>query len=273
MSFDDTLDEALDQQRRRIRRIGDSLVVAVAFDGPVFVGDAALAPADPPEPGATPAVVLDVGGEARQAGYLEGAGTDRLRFVYVVAAADRDRDGVEIAADSIALNGATIRDAAGVDAVLAHAPVQRRPDRLVDGVRPAPAAMGAVAVAGTTVLVGFDERLDRESTPPPGAFEVAGSAGNRSVAAVAIGRSSVKLTLASPVHPGETDLAVHYAPPVDGALRDLAGMRRSRSRSCPCGRPAARRTKRWRAGTGRWPGARWKPCWRTRRAARRRSAR
>ena len=69
----------------------------------------------------SPTLAIDVGGQVRQAGldplrYREASRT--LWFSYTVQAADRDADGISIAADALALNGGGIRSTAGTDAVL-----------------------------------------------------------------------------------------------------------------------------------------------------------
>ncbi|WP_162946175.1 gliding motility-associated C-terminal domain-containing protein [Chitinophaga barathri] len=65
-----------------------------------------------------PAVGLTVGATVKQLSNISGTGTNSLTFRYTVAAGDLDRNGVTLAA-ALALNGATLRDAAGNDALLA----------------------------------------------------------------------------------------------------------------------------------------------------------
>ncbi|WP_419945800.1 choice-of-anchor R domain-containing protein [Candidatus Poriferisodalis sp.] len=72
----------------------------------------------------TPQVTLDIGGTERAADYIEGSGTVRLLFGYTVVAEDRDGDGIALVADSLTLNGGTIKAADdSADADLAHAAV------------------------------------------------------------------------------------------------------------------------------------------------------
>ena len=72
----------------------------------------------------TPQVALDIGGVERAADYIEGSGTVRLLFGYTVVAEDRDGDGIALVADSLTLNGGTIKAADdSADADLAHAAV------------------------------------------------------------------------------------------------------------------------------------------------------
>ncbi len=84
---------------------GATITVQVAFDQTVTVTGA-------------PRLALTVGGQTRQASAAAGAGNAYIRFSYTVVAADADADGLGVAAGALTLNGATIRDADGQDAVL-----------------------------------------------------------------------------------------------------------------------------------------------------------
>ena len=58
-----------------------------------------------------------------------------MRFLYAVQSADRDTDGISIAADALNLNGGSIRNAVGTEAELdlgGHALVNAA-DHKVDG--------------------------------------------------------------------------------------------------------------------------------------------
>ncbi len=59
-----------------------------------------------------------------------------MLFHYTVAKGDLDTDGVGIPANSLSLNGGTLRDAAGNDAVITHEAVADNPSVLIDGVPP-----------------------------------------------------------------------------------------------------------------------------------------
>ena len=85
----------------------------------------------------TPQLTLDVGGRQRTAGYSgAGASTGQLLFTYTVAEGDADTDGIAVVANSLALNGGTIRSTQGsVDASLTHAALQAD-GHLVDGIAP-----------------------------------------------------------------------------------------------------------------------------------------
>ena len=64
-------------------------------------------------------------------------------FEYMVAKGDLDLDGVAINANSVVLNGGSIRDGAGNDAALTHSAVAEDSNRIVDGV---PATVRSVAI-------------------------------------------------------------------------------------------------------------------------------
>ena len=66
-----------------------------------------------------------------------------LDFEYMIAKGDLDLDGVAIDANSVVLNGGSIRDGAGNDAVLTHSAVAEDSNYIVDGV---PATVKSVAI-------------------------------------------------------------------------------------------------------------------------------
>ena len=66
-----------------------------------------------------------------------------LSFDYRIVKGDLDLDGVAVDANSLALNGGTIRDGAGNDAVLTHSAAAADPDFIVDAV---PATVMSVAI-------------------------------------------------------------------------------------------------------------------------------
>ena len=70
--------------------------------------------------GGTPSVGITLDGTARRAAYAGGTGTASLAFAYTLTADDGTVSSVSVTADSLALNGGTIRDAGGRDADLAH---------------------------------------------------------------------------------------------------------------------------------------------------------
>ena len=108
---------------------GEKVGVKVRFSGPV-----PYTPPDEPEnrdkvvvddTGGTPTIDLLLGdredrGQTRTASYVSGSGKNTLVFEYEVTAGDDRVGAVEVVADSLASNGATIRNKRGYDAELGH---------------------------------------------------------------------------------------------------------------------------------------------------------
>ena len=92
---------------------GETVQVTIAFDEAVTVDTT----------DGTPSVALRLGGSAeRSAAYASGSNTAELVFEYTLVAEDGTHSSMEVTANSLALNGGTIRSMAnaGVDAALAH---------------------------------------------------------------------------------------------------------------------------------------------------------
>ncbi len=104
--------------------------------------------------GGTPTVDLDIGGITTQASYASGTGSDTLTFSYIVGQGLRDTNGIEIQ-DTIALNGATIRDSGALDADLSIAP-SLTPNVLVDSRVPDVTAITAPADGNYTTGQNLD---------------------------------------------------------------------------------------------------------------------
>ena len=66
----------------------------------------------------TPRITLETGSTDRAVSYASGSGTNTLTFTYTVQAGDTSNDLDYVATTSLALNGGTIKDAAGNNAVL-----------------------------------------------------------------------------------------------------------------------------------------------------------
>ena len=99
----------------------------------------------PLEVAGNPTLALAVGDTTRLAS-LSWSHDKAVAFRYAVQAEDRDADGISIAADALALNGGSIRNAAGADAVLdlgSHAVVNAA-DHKVDGSKATAAEVSAV---------------------------------------------------------------------------------------------------------------------------------
>ena len=90
---------------------GETVRVMLGFSEPVTVS----------AEGGTPTVGIGLDGTARRAAYASGSGTGTLAvFSWTLTAEDGTVSAVSLTADSLALNGGTIRDAAGRDADLEH---------------------------------------------------------------------------------------------------------------------------------------------------------
>lgn len=66
----------------------------------------------------TPQLALTIGAYTYYIDYTSGSGSRYLTFTYTVRSADRDTDGIRIPVRALRLNGGTIRDAGGNNAVL-----------------------------------------------------------------------------------------------------------------------------------------------------------
>ncbi|MBU1663902.1 MAG: hypothetical protein KKG92_00705, partial [Gammaproteobacteria bacterium] len=102
----------------------------------------------------TPQLVLNIGGTTVQANYASGSGTTALVFTYTILAAQTDTNGITIAANSLTLNGGTLKDAAGNNATLTHALVADNGGYMVDTT--APTSIGATFANTGNAIITFD---------------------------------------------------------------------------------------------------------------------
>ena len=100
-----------------IYHVGQFVRVAFVFSMPVTVSGAPYVMLDATNIGKTP--------------FLDGNGTTNIMFSYTVATGDVENSGVGLIANSIVLNGGTIKSATGVSADLTHARISRSGSRLV----------------------------------------------------------------------------------------------------------------------------------------------
>ena len=104
-------------------KLGETIQAVVGFSKPVSVTG-------------TPQLALSVGTQTLQANYVQGTGTGprrRLVFEYTVQSTDADSDGIEIAANRLALNGGAVEGANGTQAVLTHGALGVQSGHKVDG--------------------------------------------------------------------------------------------------------------------------------------------
>ena len=194
---------------------GDTLEVTATFGDTVTVSG-------------RPQLALSVGtsitellGRAeRNAGYVRGSGTTKLVFAYGVVEGDDDPDGVSVASGSLDLNGGSVQDGDGTDAVLAHGGLALQPGHRVDALAP---TLGEAFVDGSGLTLRYSEPLDEISVPPPTAFSVSVGGASRTVSAVGVSGQLVSVTLATAVQPGE-QASVGYTLPATGSIRDKVGL-------------------------------------------------
>ncbi len=129
-------------------KAGDAILIAVQTSENVVVTG-------------TPRLGIDIGGTHQEAIYMNGSGTNTLTFSYTVVDGDNDNNGIALD-PAITLSGATIRDAAGNNLVLALNGVGATTGVLVDTKHPIPTitSTGTLPATGPfTIRVTFDEDL------------------------------------------------------------------------------------------------------------------
>ncbi len=159
---------------------GETIEVAVALTkSPVVTG--------------TPQLQLTFGSGTEQAQFSGTAG-DVMTFEYTVAASDSDTDGISIAADSLTLNGGTVKDGSDQAAVLDHGAVANQGGHQVDGVGP---RFGGAAVDGDRMSLVFGESLGATTdlTPARSSFSVRAGGSTLTVTDVQVVGKDVRLKL------------------------------------------------------------------------------
>ena len=156
-----------------------------------------------------PQLRLRVGTFTHVATYRDSAG-EVVRFVYTVADGDSDDNGVSIDADSLLLNGGTIRDSDNQDANRTHSAVAANANHRVDAVGP---VLQSAKANLTELILTYNKPLDETSVPPTSAFTVrVNGVGRGSVTAVAVDGSEVTLALSRTVSYGEDGATISYTP-------------------------------------------------------------
>ena len=182
-----------------------------------------------------PRVKLDfssAAGDEKWADYAGGSGTKVLEFAYTVAEGDTSDAGVAVLANTLELNGGTIRSASAADenATLAHAGVGHDPHHRVNDIRPP--MLSTASVNGAALKLAFNEPLGAAASLTNGAFTVkktpqGGIEQDVSLSGTpAIGGATVTLTLANSILETDTDVKVSYTMPTAGTgnrLQDKAG--------------------------------------------------
>lgn len=86
-------------------KVGDIIAIQMIFDEVVYVSG-------------TPTLILQTGGNQRDASYISGSDSQTLIFQYVVKAGDNTSDLATIDTEALQLNGGSIRDQANNEALL-----------------------------------------------------------------------------------------------------------------------------------------------------------
>jgi uncharacterized repeat protein (TIGR02059 family) len=156
--------------------------------------------------------------------YASGSGTTSLVFSYTVVSGDNDTDGIAISANTLELNGGTIKDAAGNVATLTHLAVAASTSHKVDTTVPTHSS-SAVNSAGTTVTMTYSEALS-STTAAASTFTVVAAGSAVTVSSVSISGSTVVLNLGSTIRISQT-VTVAYTDPTAGndasAVQDVGG--------------------------------------------------
>ena len=122
----------------------------VTFDEPVTVTGA-------------PQLNLTIGDSVKAAAF-KSAEQAAVTFEYLVTEGDADEDGISVAADALSLNGGTIRDAAGNDALLNHPAPDGIYDNPVDGVRPFVESLAITSDPGDDDQYGVGDNIEVTAT-------------------------------------------------------------------------------------------------------------
>ncbi len=162
--------------------VGSVITLTVAFNEAVIVTG-------------TPTLLLETGATDRTATYSGGSGTNTLSFQYTVQVGDTSADLDQFSSSALALNGGTIADAVGNNAVLTLA---------------APGAPGSLGASKALVLDGVMRATvtSVNSSTPNGAYK----AGD--VVSVQVNFSEIVTVTGTPqltLETGTTDRVVNYA--------------------------------------------------------------
>ena len=197
--------------------VSDAITFTVTFNGSVTVDTT----------NGTPQFAFDIAGQTRQAAYTSGSDSTDLVFSYTVMSSDPDDpDGISWAANSLSLNGGTIKltsnDVADqVDAERDHTAQGPLSDHKVDTQKP---TLQTAAVDGDMLSLTYSEELNT-TAPANSVFTVTvdGGAGANPTN-VSINGKVVTLTLGTTVDAGQT-VTLTYAKPASDAnpVEDLSG--------------------------------------------------
>ena len=115
---------------------GQTIYVIVAFSSPVVVTG-------------SPQIFLDSANIGKMS-YIAGSGTSALLFAYVTVTGDIDNEGFGLKANSLTLNGGTIKASNGTAANLAHIAIAKSATRKLTATAPATVATTTTVATATT---------------------------------------------------------------------------------------------------------------------------
>jgi len=181
----------------------------------------------------TPTLTLSTGSVNEVVNYSSGSGQNALIFNYTVQPGDTSPDLAYISSSALALNGGTIKDAAGNNSILslpvpgAANSLNSNNDIIIDTTVP---VLVSGTVNGTTVTLNYTEAnsLDSVNVPLTSAFAVTVAGLGDSISSLVVDPAGnrVILTLSSPVLTGQS-VTVAYTDPTAGndaaAVQDVAG--------------------------------------------------
>ena len=126
-------------------QVDDELLARVTFSEQVIVNG-------------KPQLTLNIGDETRTATWERSSFGDF--FTYEVQDGDQDSDGVYFGANAVDLNGGSIRDRAGNDAVLTHAARAANSSFLVDAVAPTVSSIAITSDPGDDDTYGTGDEIE-----------------------------------------------------------------------------------------------------------------
>lgn len=102
-----------------------------------------------------PQLSLNIGGTIVQANYSSGSGTNTLKFTYTIISGLNDANGISINANSLSLNGGTIKDFAGNNLISTHNNVIDNISYKVDTTPPVAPSLSLATDSGSSASDGI----------------------------------------------------------------------------------------------------------------------
>ena len=202
--------------------VGSNIEVTVSTSEPIYVTG-------------SPTLTLVIGATDRTASYTRGNGSSALAFSYTVVAGDTDTNGVAVKANSLTLNGGTLRNSVNANLQLTHNEIANAGTfHAVDTLPPTVIANGLTITStsgnyyyqqGATlqVMVTFNERMIVTGTPT-----LTLTIGMGKNATYTRGSGTTNLVFEYTIAPGDTDtdgvsIAANQLSLNGGSITDAAG--------------------------------------------------